>query len=32
MSPAELEFSRSKHLILPSWWDRMHGAQDVDVG
>jgi hypothetical protein len=26
-----LGFSRSKHLILPSRWDRMHCAQDVDV-
>ena len=28
---AILGFSRSKHLILPSRWDRMHRAQDVDV-
>ena len=26
-----LGFSRSKHLILPSRWGRMHRAQDVDV-
>jgi hypothetical protein len=26
-----LGFSWSKHLILPSRWDRMHRAQDVDV-
>jgi len=31
VTEVDLGFSRSKHLILPSRWDRMHRAQDVDV-